>query len=128
MIDPRGRGRMTRRHWAVTCALVAAAVVPLSLAGLASAASAANPLTHQAVHWGSYFGDKNHADSDTERSPTPIALDGRVVQVASSNSTGYALLKTGQVWAWGRVTTASWATGATPTPSIPPSGWPSRPV
>ena len=51
-------------------------------------------------HWGSFFGNGS-ADNDLRTSPTPIALPGTVVQVATSNSTQYALLSDGSVYAWG---------------------------
>ena len=50
-------------------------------------------------------------------SPTALELPGRVVEVASSNSTQYALLADGSVYAWGLgITPASWAMAAPETP------------
>ncbi len=53
-----------------------------------------------ADHWGEYFGGPK-VTHDEERSPTPIALPGPIAQVATSNSTQYALLRNGMVYAWG---------------------------
>lgn len=51
-------------------------------------------------HWGSFSGG---ASQDTLLSPTPVNIPSSspVVQVGSSNSTEYALLADGSVWAWG---------------------------
>jgi alpha-tubulin suppressor-like RCC1 family protein len=53
-----------------------------------------------AEHWGSFFGD---TDGDVGGAwwPASMHLPGRIVQVASSNSTEYALLANGRVYAWG---------------------------
>jgi len=46
--------------------------------------------------------------------PTPVqGIKGRIVQVATSNSDGYALTSSGAVWAWGWPVTGSSATGRT---------------
>jgi alpha-tubulin suppressor-like RCC1 family protein len=51
-------------------------------------------------HWGSFFGGR-HGMFDTRTSPVSVTLPGRVAEVASSNSTQYALLAGGSVYAWG---------------------------
>ncbi|MGP0029440.1 MAG: fibronectin type III domain-containing protein [Acidimicrobiales bacterium] len=52
-------------------------------------------------HWG-VFTSGNGVPPDARLvSPTPVSLPGTVVQVASSNSTEYALLANGSVYAWG---------------------------
>ena len=48
--------------------------------------------------WGSMFNTPNDA---TYRTPTAITLPEQVVEVGTSNSTEYALLTDGTVWAWG---------------------------
>jgi alpha-tubulin suppressor-like RCC1 family protein len=50
-------------------------------------------------HWGVYGADGTLADRHA--SPVPLTLPAAVSQVGSSNSTQYALLTNGQVWAWG---------------------------
>jgi alpha-tubulin suppressor-like RCC1 family protein len=78
---------------------MAALSAPLTAVPLAGAAP---PVT--VAHWGSFFGE-NDGQLDDEHSPTtvsqPGSLPGPVVEVASSNSTQYALLANGTVWAWG---------------------------
>jgi alpha-tubulin suppressor-like RCC1 family protein len=50
-------------------------------------------------HWGAY--GSNSKPHDTHMSPVPLTLPGSVKQIGTSNSTEYALLTNGQVWAWG---------------------------
>jgi alpha-tubulin suppressor-like RCC1 family protein len=89
--------------------LATVTVVPAAAAmlfGLAAGASAGTiPVPRDtALHWGEYFGDHKSADGDETTSPAPIALPAPVRQLATSNSTQYALLANGQVWAWGQGT------------------------
>jgi alpha-tubulin suppressor-like RCC1 family protein len=56
--------------------------------------------TTTAEHWGSFFGGVT-GNADTEATPTAISLPGAVSAVATSNSTQYALLSDGQLYAWG---------------------------
>jgi alpha-tubulin suppressor-like RCC1 family protein len=51
-------------------------------------------------HWGSFFGARR-GNFDIERSPVALTLPGTVVEVGSSNSTEYALLANGSLYAWG---------------------------
>jgi alpha-tubulin suppressor-like RCC1 family protein len=53
-----------------------------------------------AKHWGSFFGNTD-GDVDTHWSPGTVHLPGQIAQIASSNSTQYALLTNGSVYAWG---------------------------
>jgi alpha-tubulin suppressor-like RCC1 family protein len=50
-------------------------------------------------HWGAY--GAGGTPNDVLTAPLPLTLPGSVQQVGSSNSTQYALLTNGQVWAWG---------------------------
>jgi alpha-tubulin suppressor-like RCC1 family protein len=51
-------------------------------------------------HWGSFFGGTG-GNFDVDTRPTKVTLPGEVTQVASSNSTQYALLSNGSLYAWG---------------------------
>jgi alpha-tubulin suppressor-like RCC1 family protein len=51
-------------------------------------------------HWGSFFGDSG-GEYDQKTLPTAVHLPGTVAQVGTSNSTEYALLSNGRVYAWG---------------------------
>lgn len=50
--------------------------------------------------WGTFFDDKN-GSAGTAARPVTITLPGIVAQVASSNSSEYALLTNGSLYAWG---------------------------
>lgn len=59
------------------------------------------PVVSSAVeHWGSFFGGSN-GFYDLKTSPATVRLPGTVAQVGTSNSTEYALLTNGSVYAWG---------------------------
>jgi alpha-tubulin suppressor-like RCC1 family protein len=53
-------------------------------------------------HWGTFFGGTNTLmPEDTITSPESLTLPGSVAEVATSNSSQYALLTNGSVYAWG---------------------------
>jgi alpha-tubulin suppressor-like RCC1 family protein len=62
---------------------------------------AATTLSHVVNHWGGFFGDGLTTTHDLVDVPSPVTLPARVKEVATSNSTQYALLMNGTVWAWG---------------------------
>jgi alpha-tubulin suppressor-like RCC1 family protein len=62
--------------------------------------------------WGSLFGEMKNTNYDTELSPTPLTLPGRVAEVGTSNSTQYALLTDGRLYAWGLGTQGQLGDGA----------------
>jgi alpha-tubulin suppressor-like RCC1 family protein len=51
-------------------------------------------------HWGSFFGNTD-GNVDTLASPASVTLPGTVAQIGTSNSTEYALLTNGRLYAWG---------------------------
>ena len=51
-------------------------------------------------HWGSFFGNTD-GNVDTLTSPVTVTLPGTVAQIGTSNSTEYALLTDGRLYAWG---------------------------
>ena len=53
------------------------------------------------LHWGSYFGGRKGRIFDIETLPVPVAVPGAVAEVGTSNSTEYALLTNGSLYAWG---------------------------
>jgi alpha-tubulin suppressor-like RCC1 family protein len=76
------------------------AVISAMLLSVAVGSPFAGASPFRAAHWGSFFGNGN-AHNDTLLLPTSIQLPGPVVEVATSNSTQYALLADGSVYAWG---------------------------
>ena len=61
-------------------------------------------LAGEVDHWGSFFGDHITGDEDRTLLPAGITFpdSAPVKQVGSSNSTQYALLTDGTLWAWGQ--------------------------
>jgi alpha-tubulin suppressor-like RCC1 family protein len=64
-------------------------------------ATADAPVTGVVEHWGTFFGGAKGVNYDTRTSPTAVSLPGPVAQIATSNSTEYALLTNGVLYAWG---------------------------
>jgi alpha-tubulin suppressor-like RCC1 family protein len=52
-------------------------------------------------HWGSFFGGAKGVNYDLRTSPAAMTVPGTVAQIGSSNSTEYALLTNGVLYAWG---------------------------
>jgi alpha-tubulin suppressor-like RCC1 family protein len=79
--------------------LACSTVVALAVTAGTPAWASANQLC-PIRHWGEFTGGRVN---DMRLSPTPVPQPGSspVVQVASSNSTEYALLADGTLWAWG---------------------------
>jgi alpha-tubulin suppressor-like RCC1 family protein len=65
-----------------------------------------------AMHWGTVFGT-NTGMLGTLTAPAAIKLPGTVAQVGSSNSTEYALLTNGSLYAWGVGNTGEFGDGQT---------------
>jgi alpha-tubulin suppressor-like RCC1 family protein len=86
--------RVTRRGAAAGLAAVALACTA------APVAQATTPVSSATVKgWGT-FADLIKV-APIGRTPVPVTLPGRVAQIATSNSTDYALLTNGSVYAWG---------------------------
>jgi len=75
-------------------------ILPLALSGAVASASPGAGGTIK--HWGAYFGGPIlPLPYDLQRSPVRLDLPGRITEIATSNSTQYALLANGSVYAWG---------------------------
>lgn len=80
--------------------------------GHSRAAHAAMSSTVQ--HWGTFFGGASTLKpEDTITSPASVSLPGSVAEVATSNSSQYALLTNGSVYAWGLGNAGQLGDGAT---------------
>jgi alpha-tubulin suppressor-like RCC1 family protein len=77
-----------------------------------AAPAAASPTVTSVDHWGTYFGGQPN-DPGTLETPTNITLPGTVREVGTSNSSEYALLSNGTVWAWGQGTRGELGDGGT---------------
>jgi hypothetical protein len=74
-----------------------------AVAGSAGCSAGQRPAPGPAVtstveHWGSFFGGR-HGNFDTLTSPTRLTVPGTVAEVGTSNSTQYALLTDGRLYA-----------------------------
>ena len=85
---------------AVLCVL--ALTVTAAAGAWSSPAAWAGSSSNTVYHWGALFGGKSGSSDDELTVPTAITLPGAVEQVATSNSTEYALLTNGTVYAWGQ--------------------------
>jgi alpha-tubulin suppressor-like RCC1 family protein len=75
-------------------------ILPLALSGGAASASPPAPATIE--HWGAFIGGLiDHTPYDLQLSPVPLSLPGRIAEIATSNSSQYALLTNGSLYAWG---------------------------
>jgi alpha-tubulin suppressor-like RCC1 family protein len=92
------------------CAAAVAAVIvaagcspgqpsPTVAARQSPAPPAGPPSTVQ--HWGSFFGAGRGVNYDLAKSPVAVQLPGTVTEIGTSNSTEYALLANGSLYAWG---------------------------
>ncbi len=87
-------------------AVAAAVTVALVIAGCSAAAPhhstrlTVRPVTSTAEHWGAFFGGGKGYFGQAA-APVVVTLPGTVAKVASSNSTEYALLTNGALYAWG---------------------------
>jgi alpha-tubulin suppressor-like RCC1 family protein len=72
-----------------------------SAAGRSSAPAADPAITTVVEHWGTFFGAKGGVNYDTRTVPTAVTLPGPVAEIGTSNSTEYALLTNGRLYAWG---------------------------
>jgi alpha-tubulin suppressor-like RCC1 family protein len=68
--------------------------------GPGSANPTSAPASTAVRHWGSFFGGRE-GNFNFTASPSTMALPGPVAEVGTSNSTQYALLADGRVYAWG---------------------------
>ena len=96
------------RRLGLTLLAGVAAILVLAMTVTASPAAASSGV----YYWGYTFGQAH-------LSPTVVPIPGTVVQVASSNTTLYALTATGQVYAWGIGTDGQLGDGGTTNSSTP---------
>jgi alpha-tubulin suppressor-like RCC1 family protein len=64
-------------------------------------------------HWGTFFGASKGTNFDTRTAPVAVTLPGIVAEIGTSNSTEYALLTNGRLYAWGLGTVGELGDGKT---------------
>jgi alpha-tubulin suppressor-like RCC1 family protein len=64
-------------------------------------------------HWGSFFGYRKGVNYDLASSPVAVTVPGTVAEIGTSNSTEYALLTNGSLYAWGLGTQGQLGDGST---------------
>jgi alpha-tubulin suppressor-like RCC1 family protein len=85
---------------AVRLLAIGAAVCVAGVSVLVASVPAAQGASGVTIeHWGAI--GTGHKQYDVRRSPVSLSLPARVAEVSSSNSTQYALLTNGNVYAWG---------------------------
>lgn len=94
-----------RESLSVMACLAAAVTAVLVTSGCSSGQLSSTQARTQRVtttvrHWGAFFGEQSRR-FDTRRRPATVTLPGIVAQVGTSNSTQYALLTSGRLYAWG---------------------------
>jgi alpha-tubulin suppressor-like RCC1 family protein len=109
----------SRTRWIVRwgAAGLSATILLLAFQEIPAAAQsrAAHAATSRTVrHWGTFFGGANtFTPEDMTTSPASLNLPGSVAEVATSNSSQYALLTNGSVYAWGLGNAGQLGDGAT---------------
>ena len=107
------------KRWIARWAAASLSAMALLLAFQAIPAAAQSRDTHAAMsstvwHWGTFFGGAStFTPEDMNTSPVSVRLPGSVAAVASSNSSQYALLTNGSVYAWGLGNVGQLGNGAT---------------
>jgi alpha-tubulin suppressor-like RCC1 family protein len=97
----RRRGRATRRTLAaMTAALLTALAVPACDSG-GTAPSPAPKSGSDVYRWGVVGNRGKIAQLELQTPAAVTGIAGKVVQIATSNSDGYALTSAGEVFAWG---------------------------
>jgi alpha-tubulin suppressor-like RCC1 family protein len=86
--------------WGGLCALAAALLLTGGCSPALPTAKVERPPVANVIRWGSFFGGRR-GNFGTETSPVTVSLPGTVAEVGTSNSTQYALLTDGSLYAWG---------------------------
>lgn len=104
--------RLARSHSAINAPAMVASPSAVPVSPLPAPPAAAAGGARSVLHWGTVFGTKTGM-VDTLSSPATMNLPGTVAEVGSSNSTQYALLTDGSLYAWGVGSTGELGNGAT---------------
>ena len=115
----RTPSRQSRTRWIVRWAAAGLSATILLFAfqeipADAQSRAAHTPASGTVRHWGTFFGGAStFTPEDMTTSPASLSLPGSVAEVATSNSSQYALLANGSVYAWGLGNAGQLGDGAT---------------
>jgi alpha-tubulin suppressor-like RCC1 family protein len=95
-------GRLLRSHTRKRLVLAIPLVAALLLAGYEGSSAASGPPSNSFVYRFGVVGNRGKiAQLERDRPTVVTGIKGPIVQIATSNSDGYALGSNGTVWAWG---------------------------
>jgi alpha-tubulin suppressor-like RCC1 family protein len=109
IIQRQARDWLTRKSWPAIAGACAIAT-PFALGASSAQADPGQPgqiqpgqiQPGQIQHWGAFIGGINpFRPVDVKLSPVSLTLPGRIAEIGTSNSTEYALLTDGRLYAWG---------------------------
>ena len=83
-------------------ATIAAATMCVPLACTAGRVSARATTFSTVDYWGTFYGQHRPGGDDTSLRPVAVRIPGRIAEIGTSNSTDYALLANGTLYAWGQ--------------------------
>jgi alpha-tubulin suppressor-like RCC1 family protein len=93
---------VTKHRWRLRAPALVLALTALGLTGCGSADASSHSPSATAVYRFGVVGNRGAISQLQLDRPTRVrGIVGRVVQIATSNSDGYALTSNGAVWAWG---------------------------
>jgi alpha-tubulin suppressor-like RCC1 family protein len=97
----RGRARTNRRALAAVTAALLTALAVAACDGGGTTSSAGPKPSSDVYRWGVVGNEGKIAQLELGTPTAVTGITGKVVQIATSNSDGYALTSAGQVFAWG---------------------------
>jgi len=92
----------------ITCVPLTAAAGPAAAREVTTSTADHSTADHSTAdhstvdHWGTFFGQHRPGGNDTSLSPVSMTVPGHIVEIGTSNSTEYALLANGALYAWGQ--------------------------
>src|SRR5580704_15433259 len=83
-------------------AAIAVAMTCVPLACATGRDSATRVTISTVDYWGTFYGQARPGGDHTHLRPMAVTVPGRITEIGTSNSTDYALLANGALYAWGQ--------------------------